>query len=169
MGSGAIDPADFQRWYDEVAADLYRYVQRLASSPAEADDLFQESFARFIGASFDSGDPAERRRYLFRIATNLARDRQRWSRRWTFGVLGERGGTSPDGGYDRRLDVERVLGGLPPRSRALLWLAYAEGFSHQEIAEVVGVGATSVRVLLARARRKFLAEFDRQSPDDRSR
>lgn len=37
----------------------------------------------------------------------------------------------------------------------MLWLAYAEGASHREIAERVGVEAGSVKLLLFRARRKL--------------
>ena len=157
-----MDPGDFRRWYDTVAEDLHRYVRRLADGADEADDLFQETLARYLGSGFDSDDPAERRRYLFRIATNLSRDRKRWSRRWDLGSLFERGGDPPETRYGDRIDVQRALARLPPRSRALLWLAYVHGMEHKEIAEIVGVASTSVRVLLARARKKLLRNLERK-------
>lgn len=156
-----MDPGDFGRWYDTVADDLYRYVRRLADGADDAEDLFQETLARYLGSGFDSDDPARRRRYLFRIATNLSRDRQRWSRRWGLGSLFERGGDAPEERYGERIDVQRALARLPPRSRALLWLAYVEGLGHSEIAEIVGVASTSVRVLLSRARKKLLRNLER--------
>ncbi len=156
-----MDPGDFRRWYDTVAGDLQRYIRRLADSADEAEDLFQETLARYLGSGFDSDDPGQRRRYLFRIATNLARDRKRWSRRWGLGSLFERGGDAPEERYGDRIDVQRALARLPPRSRALLWLAYAEGLAHKEIAEIVGVASTSVRVLLSRARKSFLRNLER--------
>lgn len=64
-----------------------------------------------------------------------------------------------------RVDVERVFEKLRPRERAMLWLAYVEGADHREIAEAVGVGVRSVRVLLFRARRRLatlMAAFDRR-------
>jgi RNA polymerase sigma-70 factor (ECF subfamily) len=45
-----------------------------------------------------------------------------------------------------------MLQRLKPRSRELLWLAYMEGMTHQEIAKVTGLSTMSVRVLLLRAR-----------------
>ena len=42
-----------------------------------------------------------------------------------------------------------------PRDRAMLWLAYAEGSSHEEIATVLGVKRASVKLLLFRARRRL--------------
>ena len=50
------------------------------------------------------------------------------------------------------------------RSRALLWLAYANDLPHKEIAEIVGVASTSVRVLLSRARKRFLENLERTDP-----
>jgi RNA polymerase sigma-70 factor (ECF subfamily) len=44
---------------------------------------------------------------------------------------------------------------LKPRERELLWLAYAQGASHREIAEAVGVKTSSVKLLLFRARRRL--------------
>jgi RNA polymerase sigma-70 factor (ECF subfamily) len=43
---------------------------------------------------------------------------------------------------------------MRPRDRQLLWLAYAEGYTHREIAEVTGLASASIRLLLFRARRK---------------
>lgn len=55
-----------------------------------------------------------------------------------------------------RSDLGRALSRLKPRERQLLWLAYAEGASHKEIAKVSGMKAASVRPLLFRARKKLL-------------
>ena len=44
---------------------------------------------------------------------------------------------------------------LRPRERALLWLAYAQGHAHTEIADTLGVKTGSVKLLLFRARRKL--------------
>ena len=44
---------------------------------------------------------------------------------------------------------------MRPRDRQLLWLAYAEGYSHHEIAQITGLGSASIRILLFRARRKM--------------
>ena len=56
---------------------------------------------------------------------------------------------------------------LRPRDRQLLWLAHAEGYSHREIAEITGLGAASVRLLLFRARRKIAKLLQEQSAPGR--
>jgi len=46
------------------------------------------------------------------------------------------------------------LSKLSIRQRDALWLAYAEGSSHAEIAEKLGLKVASIRLILFRARRK---------------
>jgi len=159
-----MDPEEFRLWYETVAADLRRYVDRICDTAEESEDVFQESFTRLLGSDFVSNDPVERRRYLFRIATNLVRDRRRWTQRWRLQPVPERVGNSPEEGYAGRIDAQRALSRLSPRARALLWLAYANGFPHKEIAEIIGIASTSVRVLLARARKRFLDGLERSEP-----
>ncbi len=52
-------------------------------------------------------------------------------------------------------DVARIFSELGERDRALLWLAYVEGESHEEMAASLGVGRRSIKVLLFRARRRL--------------
>jgi RNA polymerase sigma-70 factor (ECF subfamily) len=59
------------------------------------------------------------------------------------------------GRTERRADLERAMGRLKPRERMLLWLAYAQGESHREIAETMGLKTGSIKLLLFRARRKL--------------
>jgi RNA polymerase sigma-70 factor (ECF subfamily) len=51
---------------------------------------------------------------------------------------------------------------LKPRERALLWLAYAQGSSHAEIAGMLGLKTGSIKLLLFRARRKLAGLLQRR-------
>src|SRR5437773_1243512 len=57
--------------------------------------------------------------------------------------------------FERRPELGAALRRVKSRERELLWLAYAEGFSHKEIAELTGLKATSLRPMLFRARKKL--------------
>jgi RNA polymerase sigma-70 factor (ECF subfamily) len=94
---------------------------------------------------------ADTRPYLFRIATNLLRDRwrARHEAQWPEGF-----DQSHSQDVDTQLEIRRVMQALKPRERELLWLAYVEGMSHREIATATGLAALSIRPLLFRARRK---------------
>ena len=49
---------------------------------------------------------------------------------------------------------------MKPRERSLLWLAYAQGASHEEIATTLGLKRSSLKTLLFRARRHLMARLD---------
>jgi len=51
--------------------------------------------------------------------------------------------------------IADALSALKPTERALLWLAYVEGFDHGEIAAALGFKQKSIRVLLYRARKNL--------------
>src|SRR5205807_5061197 len=98
-------------------------------------------------------------RYLFRIASNLLRDHWRRPVAAALDELPESLFMAPEGRHSERIDSQALLGPalaqMKPRERQLLWLAYAEGSTHREIAEITGLGAPSIRLLLFRARRKM--------------
>jgi RNA polymerase sigma-70 factor (ECF subfamily) len=60
------------------------------------------------------------------------------------------------------------MSNLKPRERAMLWLAYAEGASHREIADVLGLRPGSLKPMLFRARRRLAALLGR-APDEGKR
>ncbi len=155
-----MDEETFRAFYDRTARGVWAYLARITGDRQLADDLLQEAFYRFLRAGAAHESEAHRRNSLYRIATNLARDARR--RDLTRAVLNLAGTTiervpSGDvtGSTERRADFTRAMGQLKPRERAMLWLAYAEGASHQEIAEVLGLRPGSLKALLFRARRKM--------------
>lgn len=150
---------EFRVFYDRNSRPLWAYMTRLSGSRQAADDLVQEAFFRFLRANVALDSDAHRRNYLFRIATNLVRDGFRQSRTRPATVEHDvellASQTNPGQQSDQRTDLHRAMAQLKPRERAMLWLAYAQGSSHREIAEVVGVKADSVKPLLFRARRRL--------------
>jgi RNA polymerase sigma-70 factor, ECF subfamily len=161
-----MDEQTFRVFYEKTARPLWSYLSRISGNPAVADDLVQESYYRFLRADLKSSDAAYQKNYLFRIGTNLARDhwrslprRERLEAQIEGGLEAisdsARGDDRTAEHVQQRSDLGRALAQLKPRERELLWLAYVEGSSHKEIAEVVGLRSGSIRLLLFRARRKL--------------
>jgi RNA polymerase sigma-70 factor (ECF subfamily) len=149
--SAAMDEQQFQLLYDATARPIHAYLIGITGQPDIADDVLQETYFRFLQRHPAGMPPAETRPYLFRIATNLLRDRwrSRQESQWP-----EDFDQSHASDVDTQLDVRHVMQSLKPKERELLWLAYVEGMSHQEIATATGLAALSIRPLLFRARRK---------------
>jgi len=162
----AVEPLDmnedaFRAFYDLTSSAVWAYLSHITGDSHAADDLLQETYIRFLGAHRRWESDAHRRNYLFRIATNLAHDRHRRNRlRRTESFDEARAeatwpSSAAEAGYEQRADLRRALARLSPRERQMLWLAYAEGSTHQEIADTLGLRAGGIRVLLFRARRKL--------------
>src|SRR5262249_50130116 len=154
-----MDEATFRAFYDRTARQLRSFLARVTGDRHLADDLLQETYYRFLRANAIYENETHRRNALFRIATNLARDahRRRLLRPSIApGVDIELTVTDEARAANaiaRRSDLDRAMRRLKPRERAMLWLAYAEGSSHREIAATMGVQTSSVKLLLFRARR----------------
>lgn len=160
-GSGGCPEQDyswFPDFYSETASRLRGYVGQLVGNAALADDITQEAYLRVLRTELPTREPARLRSYLYRTATNLARDHWRLRKRRgaeeSLDGIAEPAAEAP---ADAPLgaDVNRLLGTLSRQQRSLLWLAYVEGATHREIASVLDVREASVRVLLFRARRKM--------------
>jgi RNA polymerase sigma-70 factor (ECF subfamily) len=156
-----MDEDAFRAFYDRTARAVWGYLSRLTRDRQLADDLLQETYYRFLRAGSTYENEAHRRNALFRIATNLAHDSHRRRKVRPVVDLADRDHASPEDAartFERSTDLTRALDRLKPRDRAMLWLAYAEGSSHREIADTLGVKTGSVKLLLFRARRR-LADF----------
>lgn len=152
----AMSEEAFQALYEATARPLLAYLAGVTGCRDVADDVLQETYCRFLVRQPAVMTDDDARRYLFRIATNLLRDRWRKKEEWQ-GVDEEPllDANVPD--LNLQMDVRRAMRALKPRERELLWLAYVEGMSHAEIAESTGLNAMSVRLLLFRARRRAAA------------
>lgn len=160
--SFVMDEETFRAFYNRTAPGILAYLSRITGNSQQAEDLMQEAFYRFLRANPDHDSESHRRNYLYKIATNLAHDARRRSLVRVPAALSghdiERVAGPEMTNSDTATDVSRAMAQLKPKERAMLWLAYGEGASHQEIAGALGLRAASMKLLLFRARRK-LAEI----------
>jgi RNA polymerase sigma-70 factor (ECF subfamily) len=155
-----MDEETFRVFYTRTAGMVWAYLARATNDPSAADDLLQEAYFRLLRstATFESDD--HRKNYLFRIATNLIRDRYRRPRVDAAQLPDHGESDIPSGGdlareTQQRTDLQRALAQLSHREREMVWLAYGQGSTHQEIAGALGLKTGSIKPLLFRARRKL--------------
>jgi RNA polymerase sigma-70 factor (ECF subfamily) len=167
-----MNEEEFRAFYELTSRPVWVYLTRMTGDSRLADDLLQEAYYRLLRTKtrFESDD--HRRNYLYRIATNLVHDHRRRPRadREPLGDAEREPAPEETGGSEtrvaRRIDLARAMARMKPRERSMLWLAYAHGCSHEEIAEVLGLKTSSLKALLHRARRRlagFLAPAAQES------
>lgn len=146
-------------------AALRRYLARLAGD--EGDDLAQETLLaawRAIGQWRGEGRFAG---WLRRIATRRFLDRQRKGgsgapRHWA--GLDAVDATAAPGSPELALEIDAALGQLAPRERAAALLVFAEGYSHAEAAETLGVPLGTLKSIVARARAALIPLLEGDAP-----
>ena len=167
---GAFDEAErtfqmtedaFRTFYELTARPVRVYLARMTGNDRLADDLLQETYYRFLRATIPFENDEHRKNYLFRIATNLVHDHRRkpFMEVPSDTIVEVPDLTAQANHADRaarRLDLHRALGQLKPRERSMLWLAYAQGWSHEEIAAAIGVKSASLKAMLHRARHRLV-------------
>ncbi len=154
-----MDEAAFHHLYQRTARPLRSYLLRSCGNPALADDFLQESYLRLLRSGFEGEDDDHRRRYLYRIGTNLLRDHFRRARPETDKIPERDDRRGHDETTHLRSDIGRAMAEIGSRDRQMLWLAYVEGASHNEIAEVLGIRPASIRSMLFRARKRLADEL----------
>lgn len=150
-GSAEAYTALFARY----RAPVYGYLLRLSRRPEVAEEVFQETFLsvhraratwRSSGGTF--------RAWLYRIATNAARDRgRRVARRPE--VLGIEWEPTYEEAPGDRLALEHALGQVPDTLRDAFMLSAIHGLDHNEIASALDITPENARARISRARAKL--------------
>ncbi len=156
--AAAGDTRAFEQLYRRHVGKVHGVIVRLVGGHgARAEDLTQETFVRVWRALPEFRFESALSTWLHRMAVNTALMELRSRRagpRWEEEVddddvakLDPR-----EQGPALRMDLERAIGTLPPRARAVLVLHDVEGWKHEEISASLGMAVGSSKAQLHRAR-----------------
>lgn len=139
---------------------LLNYMYRMLSGRQDAEEAVQDTFAKAYRAYDRLPDDANVRAWLYRIATNTAYDKLRRRKliQWLPLQDNDRGKTALDRPEEvavTRRDVRAALDALPPTHRAPLVLYTIEGYTTEQIAQMLGISQSAVKKRLVRARVRF--------------
>jgi RNA polymerase sigma-70 factor (ECF subfamily) len=152
----------WEKFYENYSRSFWFYIYKICGNETMADDIFQESFCKFLKAKLAFQNEKHMQAYLYRIAYRLIVDKMRRikvekkafeeeQRTYTSDIQKK----GPQSGIHFSLDMEKTFKMLKPKERMLLWLAYVEGYSYGEIAEMTDTKENSLKVQLFRAREKL--------------
>ena len=156
--AAAGDTRAFEQLYRRHVGKVHGVIVRLVGGHgARAEDLTQETFVRVWRALPEFRFESALSTWLHRMAVNTALMELRSRRagpRWEEEVDGDdMVMLDPrEQGPALRMDLERAIGTLPPRARAVLVLHDVEGWKHEEISASLGMAVGSSKAQLHRAR-----------------
>lgn len=126
-------------------------VMRLGSE-ADADDCFQNTFLKLYTSAPEFNEEEHLKAWLLRVAINECKKFLRDNRR-TVPLDSVREQAIPP--TDDANDISWALMRLEPKYREVLYLYYAEGYSGDEIASILGKNSNTVRTMMRRGREKL--------------
>jgi RNA polymerase sigma-70 factor (ECF subfamily) len=139
--------------FDPLRPKLMRVAYRMLGSVADAEDVLQETFIRWMGA--DRAEVREPEAFLRRAVTRLCLDQLKSARRRRETYLGPwlpDPVVDEDEGADVTLPLMLALERLSPLERAAFLLHDVFGLAFEEVAATIGRDAAACRQLAARAR-----------------
>lgn len=149
---------------------VYAFVSQFCRHPEDAREITQDSFVRAFQALDRLDTQQSFGPWLFTIARRKCVDFHR-RRTPSSEELPEElpaPGPSPDANAAERDDTHllwaKVRQALPPRQYEVVWLHYAEAMGVAEIAGVLELTPTHVKVLLFRARQRLAEHFAAERP-----
>ena len=151
------DAAAFEVLYERHRGGLYRFILRQVATAALAEELFQDTWLKVIGARERYAPSARFTTWLYKMARNRVIDHHRRRGVRVADDAGQdndpdllAGATSAQ--PERRVAIDRAMdsvvagvGALPEPQRTAFLLREEGGMSVAEIAEVTGVNADTAK------------------------
>lgn len=158
VGQVGTNPANIEGLVRSHQPELRNFAYRCVGSWADADDIVQQTYLRFMGTP-KVAEVGNVRAYLFKMVRNLARDWIR-SRRVRDSFTQDAVLRALDASHsaehicasqDELTQVCARIANLPPQCRAALLLYRHEGLCLEEVGQRLGIQPRSVHKLIARA------------------
>jgi RNA polymerase sigma-70 factor (ECF subfamily) len=173
QGLDGVSPA-FETEALAALDSLYRVALRLSRSPADAEDLVQETYLKAFRAAERFEPGTNLRAWLFTILHNTARNRARDRARDRVTVDSEAverasdlqpatgQADTPESALVRQTlapELQAAIDALPDAFRQAVWLRDVEEFSYAEIAQMLSVPIGTVMSRISRGRRMLFEQL----------
>lgn len=146
----------FDKVYQTYGSSLYRFCLLQMKNSADAEDVLQEVFIKRLYRAPVFESPNHERRWLFQVALNQCRDELKRSHRRELPLeIATNTMVSPE-----EFSLLEQVVNLPERQRIVLHLHYYEGYSIREIAKLLRLTESTVKMRLKRGRDALRLEYE---------
>ena len=145
----------FDQVYEAYGPSLYRFCLLHMKNPSDAEDVMQEVFCKRLYRAPKFRSPEHERNWLFQVARNQCRDELRRMRRTELPLEAAEHVSIPPA----QLSLLEQVSNLPEDQRTALHLYYYEGYQVEEIARLLNISVSSVKMRLKRGRDALREEW----------
>ncbi|MCI9274234.1 MAG: RNA polymerase sigma factor [Clostridiales bacterium] len=147
----------FSEKYSQYSTMLYRLSMIYLGNAYDAEEAVQEAFIRLLYKAPVFADMEHEKRWLLRVQINICKDMLKSGWRTKTVRLEETGSyqMEPDSLY-----IMEQLVALPQKYKSVIYLHYYEGYRLQEIAKLLGIGLSAVKMRIKRGKELLRMELE---------
>jgi RNA polymerase sigma-70 factor (ECF subfamily) len=168
------DAQAFRSLIDRLQQPITGYLHRLVGDREVALDLAQDTFVQVYKEIDKTSGELALDAWIYRIATNYGLRYLKRKRLRQFVQLESRENfdeslavAGPEDQTETRILIEQALGIMKPKDAAVLQLHYGNGFTYEEIGQVMEMSSEAVRKRVARSVEKFRKVYGKKIPSVR--
>ena len=133
---------------------LYKVCIVILCNEHDVQDAIQDTFYRYLEKKPEFRDEEHEKAWLIRVATNICRDMIRFRIRHPKVSIDEVENILVAPEQEQREILKELLE-LPVRQKTVIYLHYVEGYQIKEIAEILGITESAVKLRLLRGRKQM--------------
>ncbi len=157
---GEFMDADFTRIYELYSPDIYRLIYSYTLNSVDAKDILQETFLKlYNNLEKLPKDDLQIKKWLMRVAANQSKNFLKSY--WHIHTK-----SLSDKDFNPKLSQEEkdtlvISSKIDKKYRIPIYLHYYEGYNIEEIADILKISKSAVKLRLSRAREKIKKEMER--------
>lgn len=148
---------NFEKAFNNYSDMLYRIALSHTGNHEDAQDVTQDVFLKYIRHG-NLHDDEHERAWLIRVTINACRDLIRKNKHRVHEPLEDN--MQIETSMKEVPDVVFLIEGLPVKLKTVVVLHYLEGFSVEEVAKILHIGISAVKMRLKRARRQMTEKME---------
>lgn len=152
--AGPVSPELVEKMFSKHKNMIYRLAFVRTLNAADAEDVLQEVFCRYIRFAPAFADEGHEKAWFIRAAVNCSNSllTSAWKRR---AAVGEEAGEDVTARMEQQTEVYYAVMELPKSQRTVVHLYYYEDCSIEQIAQLTGLSRSAVKSRLFRAREEL--------------
>jgi len=151
-GGEVLDSREYEHIVKKHIDTVYRIAISYTKTPADADDVVQQTFLKLLTKCPEFKDREHEKRWLIRVCVNECNSL--FSSFWRRNVDSiDELSKEPEFVMEESNDLYYAIKELPAKCRIVIYLFYFEGYSTKEIAEIIHINEATVRTRLTRGRK----------------
>lgn len=155
MAKQSAEDISARELLDMYSPMIYRIAYSAVQNKADAEDITQNVFLKYITANKSFNGEEHRKAWLIRVAVNCTKDYVKssyYKRRTDMESLPEADGANPYIQSENKEELRLALRQLPEKYRVPIHLFYYEDMTTSEISAVTGIKESTVKSQLSRGR-----------------